>query len=254
VPFELNLAPETRGELRVYPVEGAMNFGVDAFVTDRSGGVSDPPYDELNLAWHVGDDVERVDENRRRVARAMDVGVENLVTARQVHGRRVLDVTGPVPGAEADGLVSDAPELALCVLVADCVPILIVDSASARFGVVHAGWRGLVNGVLASAVARFAAAGTLHVFLGPSISPQGYQIGPDVARQFSRFPTALTADVGDRFRLDLRAVAALQLLVLGVSDENISASQQCTDGGAVFFSDRTARPCGRFALVARRES
>jgi len=248
------LASAPRGSLRVYPVAMAKAHGIDAFVTDRFGGVSDEPYDELNLARHVGDDPARVNENRRRLAEACAVSLERLVTARQVHGNRVLDLTGPTDDTEADGLITESANLVLAIVVADCVPVLLVDTHSARFGVVHAGWRGLRAGVLGNAVAHFATPHSLRAFIGPSISSAGYQVGPEVARHFTDVPEALVADPDDRFRLDLRRVSVHQLTTLGLRDDHIEVSRQTTDGGAVFFSDRAARPCGRFALVAKRAS
>jgi copper oxidase (laccase) domain-containing protein len=91
-------------------------------------------------------------------------------------------------------------------------------------------------------------------FFGPSISAEGYQVGPEVAIHFAHLPGAVTPDVDDRSRLDLRLVATHQLLDSGVPDTSIVGCRQVTDGGEVFFSDRAQRPCGRFALVARRTS
>jgi purine-nucleoside/S-methyl-5'-thioadenosine phosphorylase / adenosine deaminase len=251
VPVELTLRPSTRGALRVYGLDFARSFGVDAFVTDRSGGVSEAPYDSLNLAFHVGDHRDRVAENRRRVSAAIGVADDQLVTANQVHGSDVVEVTGPVDAA-ADGLVGGDDGLALAILVADCAPVLLVDESSVRFAVVHAGWRGLAEGVLANAVARFERAASLHAYIGPSISARRYQVGPEVASRFADVPGALEDDARDRSRLNLRAVAAHQLAALGLHDGHVLYSAERTDGGAPFFSDRAHRPCGRFALVARR--
>ena len=254
MPIEVTLTRQARGALRVYPISSVIRFSIDAFLTDRFGGVSQAPYDTLNLASHVGDDPDRVKENRRLVARACGVVPERLVIARQLHSSDVLEVAGPVVGGEADALVSSTPDVALAILVADCVPVLLVDTASTRFGAVHAGWRGLDAGVLANALSRFASPATVHAFLGPSISPDAYQVGPEVARHFTSVSGALRPDQGDRSRLDLRRVAAAQLTELGIADERIEVASQTTDGGATFFSDRAQRPCGRFALVARRAS
>jgi hypothetical protein len=254
VPIEVALARESRGELNLYPIVSAREFGVQAFVSDRFGGVSEAPFDTLNLGNHVGDDEGRVAENRRRVARACGVDPEHLVIVRQVHSNEVLEVGAPLVGGEADALVSGTEGLALAVLVADCVPLLLVDGASDLFGVVHAGWRGLRAGVLAAAISRFEAPASVRAFMGPCISPAAYQVGPEVARHFASVPGAILADQGDRSRLDLRAAAAAQLRELGIADERIEFSRQVTDGGATFFSDRAARPCGRFALVATRAS
>jgi copper oxidase (laccase) domain-containing protein len=150
--------------------------------------------------------------------------------------------------------VCDRGSVALAILVADCVPLLMVDESTKRFAVVHAGWRGLQCGVLASALRHFDDAATVRVFLGPCVSREGYQVGPEVAEHFRDVPGALVADGGDRSRLDLRHVATQQLIHLGVRGDAIERSQQVTDGGELFFSDRATRPCGRFALVAKRAS
>jgi YfiH family protein len=254
VPVELTLRPETRGPLSVYPIEAVRPFKIDAFVTDRFGGVSEAPYDSLNLATHVGDRSERVRENRQRVATASGVDAQHLVTTRQVHGHEVLELSTPQENLEGDGLVTSLPGLALAILVADCVPLLLVDQSSSRFGVVHAGWRGLASGVLTSALGHFEDPRSVHAFVGPCISVEGYQIGPEVAALFATVPEALYSDVGDRSLLDLRQVVVHQLNALGLLDEHLAQCRQSTDGGEVFYSDRAQRPSGRFALVARRSS
>lgn len=251
---QVTLSRQKRGPLHVYPIDVVRQLGVDAFVTDRFGGVSAAPYDELNLALHVGDDPENVAENRRRVGDAIGVASDELVTVHQVHGSTILEASASSVPGDADGLFSSSRTLALAILVADCVPILLVDSASERFAVVHAGWRGLADGVLASAVACFDTPRTVHAFIGPSISLERYQVGPEVAVHFASVPGAVQRDTGDRSRLDLRRVSSVQLHDLGLEDEHVSASTQLTDSGEQFYSDRAARPCGRFALVAKRAS
>jgi YfiH family protein len=238
----------------VYPVESARVLGVDAFVTDRFGGVSAAPYDSLNLGDHVGDSLDNVQENRERVASAAGVDVAQLITVKQVHGAHVLEASSVTRSSEADALINDHDELALAILVADCLPVLLVDASSTRFALVHAGWRGLERGVISQTLSHFSDASSVHAFVGPSISSEGYQVGPEVAEHFTDVKGALSPDGGDRSRLDLRLVATHQLSMAGVPDESIVVSQQVTDGGEVFFSDRARRPCGRFALVAKRVS
>jgi YfiH family protein len=254
VPVELTLTPERRGPLSVYPFEEAREFNVDAFITDRLGGVSLAPYDSLNLATHVGDRSEDVEENRQRVATAIGVERTHLITMSQVHGTEVLDVDEIHGELEGDGLITSTPNLALAILIADCVPILMVDESSPRFGVIHAGWRGLAAGVIASALSHFEDPCSVHAFIGPCISVEGYQVGPEVATQFAAYPESVIPDVEDRSRLDLRQVTACQLIERGVLSHNIGHSRQMTDGGELFFSDRAQRPCGRFALVAKGAS
>ena len=252
MPVTLNLEPRPRDGLVVYPLDAVARLGVDAFLTSRVGGVSRAPYDTLNLGDHVGDDPDAVRENRRRVARAAGVDLEHLVIVNQVHGRDVVRVTGPVGARSADALVSEANDLALAILVADCAPVLVVDSASPRFALAHAGWRGLVAGVLGELITHFDDASTLWAVVGPTISQAGYQVGSEVAGHFADVPGALLADDEGRWRLDVAGVVVHQLRAAGLVDEHIARVSQTTDGGQPFFSDRALRPCGRNALVARR--
>lgn len=251
---DVDLTPERRGRLGVHVFAGAGALGAEVFVTDRSGGVSTGPYASLNLGDHVGDEPGAVAENRRRVARAAGVGPGALVIVRQVHGDRVLEATESAPASEADALVTEESGLALAVLVADCLPVAIVDPGGPRVAVVHAGWRGLAGGVLANALGRFADPARLHAFIGPSVSARAYQVGPEVAEHFEGVEGALERDVADRFRLDLRRVAVAQLRAGGLAPGAVDVARAVTDGGATFFSDRAQRPCGRFALVARRRA
>ncbi len=251
MPSPVTLRARHRAGLSLFSLDDATARGADVVVTTRAGGVSPPPWDSLNLGDHVGDEPERVAENRRRVAAAMGVEAARLVIARQVHGRSVLDLDEwrgePLEG---DALVTTRADLAVAVLVADCVPLLVVDDE--RLAVAHAGWRGLADGVVAATLAHFAWPERVRVVLGPHISPARYQVGPEVAERFADIPDAVVPDEGDRRRLDLAAVATHQLLDHGVTAEHISIASAVTDDGTVFFSDRAARPCGRFALVARR--
>ncbi|MGB8179486.1 MAG: polyphenol oxidase family protein [Acidimicrobiales bacterium] len=250
MPRDVVLRPEQRGSLTVYPADNLRALGVDVFVTDRFNGTSSSPYDSLNLGDHVGDDVGRVRENRALVARAAGVDPNHFVTVRQVHGVGVLEAAEVSAQSEADALVTDSHDLAIAVLVADCVPIALVDTASRRVAVVHAGWRGLRDGVIGRALERLSARDT-HVFVGPSISSEKYQVGPEVAQHFVSVEGALLADGPDHSRLDLRLVALRQLVGAGVVDDQVVLSRDVTDGGEVFYSDRAQRPCGRFSIVAR---
>lgn len=249
---ELTLQAGARGALTVYPIEFARHLGVQAFVTARTGGVSPAPFETLNLGDHVGDEPANVQENRRRVADAIGVDASRLIIVNQVHGRDVVIANEATPESAGDVIIDYGDEFAIAVLVADCLPILLVDEDSPTLAVVHAGWRGLENNVLESALENFEHHDSVHAFLGPAISAAGYQVGPDVAEHFTGVAGAVTPDDGDRSRLDLRAVAVAQLLALKLTESHIIVATQTTDGGAQFFSDRAARPCGRFGLVARR--
>jgi polyphenol oxidase len=231
---------------------------VDGFLhgfTTRSGGVSAPPFDTLNLGGKWGDDPANVVENRRRLGRAVG---GRLVVARQVHGSVIARVrAGDHPEAiarlEADGLCSDAPGVTLGVFVADCIPVLIADPRTGAFAAVHAGWRGTVAGVLPAAVRALgtelgARPEDLRIALGPAIGPCCFEVGQEVVAAFM----ALFADARARgvvvasprgapgkSHVDLKAANRLLLERAGVSPEAIDAGPECTRcDRARFFSFR----------------
>jgi polyphenol oxidase len=245
----------------------------DAFVTARAGGVSAGPYESLNLGLSVGDDPAAVVENRRRVAAAIDADLGDFVFTGQVHGAGVRVVTAadagtgalaldePVP--EGDVLVTADPSVVLAILTADCVPVVLVDSAAGVLACVHAGWRGTVARACAAAVDAMIGLGAVPdrivAGIGPAIAADRYQVGAEVAQAagdaFSgsaaeSAQAVIRPDGTGRWLFDLPAANRLILRESGVRDGNIHASQYVT-GTGVFFSDRSARPCGRLALVAR---
>ena len=244
----VTLAAREVGGLPLYGLAEADALGVELVVSARLGGVSRAPYGSLNLATHVGDDPAAVAENRRRLGAALGTAV---VLVRQVHGARVVDAADADPSTEADGLVEHGCERAVGVLVADCVPVAVIDPGR-RVAVVHAGWRGLCAGAVPAALARFEDPARVVCVFGPSISGSAYQVGEEVARRFADHPGALAPDGPGHWRLDLRAVAAAQLERLGVEGDRVLVTAEATDGGTTFFSDRAERPTGRFALVVRR--
>ena len=252
MPVEVALSPEVRGPLTVYPIEWARAFGVDAFVTDRFHGASSGPYESLNLGDHVGDDPEHVRENRRLVARA--IGADRLVIVRQVHGARVLNARDATPESEADALLSDGSDLALAILVADCVPILLVESTSSRFCLVHAGWRGLHAGIIARALEHLHALQRARVPRTVDLlrALSSWSRGRDALRGCCRTPSHPTVPIVRASIFDSSRRRSCERAAS--SDERISIATHVTDGGDVFFSDRAQRPCGRFGLVAKRVS
>ena len=261
--------------------------GADAAVTTRSGGVSSGPYATLNLSLSVGDDPGCVLENRRRLAAGFGASLEDFVFARQVHGVGVRIVGAADRGsgalrlddaiADADALVTARPGVVLAILTADCVPIVLHDPVAGVLACVHAGWRGTVAGVSASALAAMQALGSrpsdVIAGIGPAIAAARYQVGPDVhqavtqafgpaAAAFIRLdtrPDARPAAGPDRWLLDLWAANRHALVEAGVPARQIHTTTLPTGpipdttpaGPSYFFSDRTARPCGRLALIAR---
>lgn len=232
--------------------------GVRAGFTTRAGGVSVPPWAELDLGLLVGDDPAHVRENRARVAAWAGAPV---AWATQVHGADVHVVRGPGDAAadtvgEADALVSAVPGTAVGVLVADCVPVLLADAHARVVGAAHAGRRGLVAGVvqaaLAAMVARGADPGRVRAVVGPAISGGRYEVPAAMRDEVdAAVPgTACTTDAGTP-GLDLPAGVASVLRAAGVRDVRVPG--WCTDADERFFSHRRAQRAGtttgRFAGV-----
>lgn len=235
----------------------APGFGDDRLIhafTTRPGGVSEGPYESLNLSWSRGDDKAKVAENRRRVARAL--GDVDLVFMNQVHGARVLRVDAKPEGAwssgEADAQMTDVPGLALCAQTADCVPILLFDPVRPAIAAVHAGWRGAVQGIAAATLeAMHAAYGArpehVQAAIGPAISRRNYRVGPEVLERFEALFGDLDAGLaGPRDEdggagLDVAEACRRQLLSAGVREESIAVLDRCTfEERALFFSCRRA--------------
>jgi len=250
---QVTLPIELRGMLPVATLPMFHALGVEAFFTTRDGGVSTGEFASLNLGSNGPDDPDHVRENFRRVASA--IGSESVQRVRQIHSAAVVHIDALVESSEGDAIITNRGGEAVAMIVADCTPLLLVDPARQQLAVVHAGWRGLAAGVIEAAVSALDTdTSQLHVAIGPAISGDRYQVGPEVIAASRHFATHARADVGDRFLLDTRATAHSILKGLGIPRENVIASTQVTDGGAQFFSDRAARPCGRFALVAKWQS
>jgi YfiH family protein len=161
-----------------------------AFFT-RAGGVSDGLYASLNGGTGSHDAAERVVENRSRMAAALGVAPERLVTVYQVHSPEVVVIERPwLPDARprADAMVTDVPGLALGITTADCGPILFADPGAGVIGAAHAGWRGALAGVLEATIAAMerlgARRGDITAALGPTISQPNYEVGTDLSERF----------------------------------------------------------------------
>lgn len=226
---------------------------VSLWFTDRRGGVSEPPYAELNLALHVGDDPAAVAENRQHLTSV--TGERPVVWMDQVHGRRVAVVDGPTEGAvpETDALVTTTPGLVLAVLVADCVPVLLRGADEAGRPVVaaaHAGRRGLQLGVLEAVVSRMSALGVqpkaIAAELGPSVCGKCYEVPAAMRDEVGIVaPAAVTTSRAGRPALDLRVGLIQQLHALGVGAVQVDPT--CTLESSNHFSHRRDQRTGRSA-------
>ena len=152
---------------------------IRAGISTRHGGYSQPPYDSLNLAYHVGDKPETVTLNRRYLKDLLDLPGEPL-WLNQVHGNRVIEA-GSSDNLDADGSFTDKPELVCVIMAADCLPLLICDNSGTKIAAVHVGWRGYCAGIITMALEAFRPIfQELIVWIGPHIRQNNYEVGDDV--------------------------------------------------------------------------
>ena len=157
----------------------------DVVFTTRNGGVSEGPFSSLNLGRKTGDDVERVDENRRRACAEIGADAERLALNYQFHSTLVHRAHAASRGERGDGLWTDERELPILAMSADCLPVALArtNGGAPAVAVVHVGWRGLLDGILESAVDALGG-GELAAAIGPGIGPCCYEVRDDVADPF----------------------------------------------------------------------
>jgi YfiH family protein len=213
--------------------------GAKAAFSTRVGGVSEPPFDTLNLGRLTGD--RAVGENRRRLAEVLGLDPRNVLIGRQVHESHVQRHDAPTepsayaepqPGlSEADGQATDRPGLAPLVFVADCLPVAL--SGARGVAMIHCGWRGLAAGIVQRGVDEVQATAAA---IGPGIGPCCYEVGDEVRDAFE----SLGDGVADGRMLDLRKVARRLLAEAGVN--RVEISDLCTScHPELFFSHRRDR-------------
>ncbi len=222
-----------------------------AFFSTRLGGVSEPPFDTLNLGRLTGDDPGRVEENRARLCGRAGADPAGVAFNRQVHGAVVREAEPLRNGSPGDGLWSDVPGRALVVFTADCVPVVLarLDGERPAVGALHVGWRGMLAGIVERAAAALGG-GRLAAVVGPGIGPCCYEVGSEVAEPFrERFGPSIVRGG----RLDLWAATELALARAGAASiERVDLCTACQPG--LFFShrrdgERTGRQ-GALAYVA----
>ncbi len=214
----------------------------------RKGGVSEGPYASLNLGRMTGDDVERVDENRRRLCAEIGADVEALALNRQIQSTIVHRARAGTRGVPGDGLWTDEPDLPVLALTADCLPIALARANGARpaVAVLHAGWRGLLGGIVRLGVD--ALGGSLVACVGPGTGPCGYEVGPEVAEPFT---AAFGADVVRGRNLDLPTAAERALRAAGVDTVERIDLCTCCNSHLFFSQRRTGKPRGAQGVIAR---
>ncbi|MCT2251223.1 peptidoglycan editing factor PgeF [Corynebacterium sanguinis] len=222
--------------------------------TSRAGGASAPPYASFNLAEHVGDAPDAVADNRARLARVLGLDLQRLVWMEQLHTNTVTVVDGPQsqPVEATDALVTITPGLALCVLVADCVPVLLSDHAAGVIAAVHAGRVGARNGIVRKAIDAMvglgASPGNIQALLGPAAAGESYEVPGDMAADVEKqLPGSRVTTPQGTSGLDIRAGLVRQLMSMGVT--HIDADPRDTVADEDFFSYRREGTTGRQAGV-----
>jgi conserved hypothetical protein TIGR00726 len=226
--------------------------GIGAAVSTRQGpGVSVGPYGRLNLGLRSGDNLAAVEANRAAIIPALGLPAEPL-WLRQVHGTDVA--AGAIPGGEepvADAAVARGPGQVLAILTADCLPVLFVSADGQTIGAAHAGWRGLVAGVLENTVKAMAADG-IQAWLGPAIGGGSYEVGEEVREAFvahdGEAATAFTATRPGHWLCDLYLLARLRLAAAGVTQVSGGGFDTLTDG-RLYSYRRDGAQSGRFASL-----
>jgi len=246
----------------------SQHRGIRHFVSTRTGGFSNSPYNSLNLALHVGDDPDKVLKNRKRLAEAIGIPLNQFTLAKQVHSGNVKVISDKLRGSgstdeenaieDGDAMVTDVPGICLTILVADCVPMLFFDPVRNVIGAAHAGWRGTLQSIALHTVGvmqkHFACSPhNILAGMGPSIGPCCYEVGSEVIAQvqavFSSHQKYIRNESRDgKGYFDLQKANRDQLIRAGIRGENIETANQCTCHNAhTFFSYRQQHgETGRF--------
>lgn len=226
--------------------------GVRWRFTRRDGGVSQGPYSSLNLADHVGDDLDAVQQNRTVIAAEFGLSPGNVAIMAAAHGNdvAVVDHGGTVP--EVDGLVTTTPGLGLLALAADCATVALVDQAKGIIGAVHSGWRGVaanaVGATVETMIARGADVNTIVAAIGPVICPGCYEVSQEVRAEVTRTTPAAAAQTRwGTPSVDLHAGIRSQLADRGV--HRVTCEQECTYETPELFSYRRDGVTGRHGML-----
>lgn len=226
---------------------------VKALQTTRSGGVSIAPFASLNFGAHVGDDLIAVTANRQLLSPYLP---SEPVWVNQVHGVEVIDAAVSSCLQNADASFANKSNVVCVTMTADCLPVLLCDKKGTVVAAVHAGWRGLCDGVIESAVAKMQVpASEILVWLGPAIGPDAFEVGDDVREQFvakdSHAASAFKPH-GEKWLCNIYLIAKQRLCVLGVTEiygATVNESFCTYTDKERFFSFRRDNVTGRMASM-----
>ncbi|MDW3096335.1 MAG: peptidoglycan editing factor PgeF [Gammaproteobacteria bacterium] len=235
-----------------WPLQGK----VTAFTTTRVGGCSASPYDEFNLALHVGDKKQDVLRNRHQLDEFLGVDYTTK-WLRQTHSTITVDASViDADVIEADASFTSCKNIACAVLTADCLPLLFSDEKGECVGATHAGWRGLVDGVIESTIGAMSQIKKPeYVWLGPAIGPDAFEVGSDVFEAYmlrnNEFERCFKVKESGKWILNIYQAAKIVLKAADI--ENIYGGDYCTYGDEQqFFSYRRNSVTGRMATIIAR--
>ena len=241
----------------IYPQWPAPS-NVRALSTTRLGGVSAPPFDSLNLAKHVNDRDDHVSANRQRLMQHAKLPSQPR-WLNQTHSTNVFEIDSTTHSTnddliDADATVTSHANVVCSVLTADCLPVLFTNQAGSRVAAIHAGWRGLANGILEMAIAAMhCPSEQIIAWAGPCIGATAFEVGLEVQEQLGGPSSAYKNAGKNKVYADLVQLAQCRLYDQGVVD--FSASGACTYGNETdFFSYRRNGESGRMATLVWLES
>ena len=234
---------------------------VMAGVSTRLGGYSQAPFDQLNLAQHVSDNSNHVANNRKHLAECVNTTEQQWQWLEQTHSTDIviLDNVQPQPLA-ADAALTSKANIVCAVLTADCLPILLCDAQGTRVAAIHAGWRGLANGIISNSINAFCNSSPaiksqqIYAWLGPAIGPNHFEVGPDVKEAFIHANTApselyeqaFIKKPHNKYWADIYQLATIALNACGV--HHIYGGGFCTvEASDRFYSYRREAKTGRMA-------
>ncbi|WP_289244575.1 peptidoglycan editing factor PgeF [Methylophaga sp. UBA678] len=241
-----------RKSLEFVTPDWTMPDHIQAYTTTRKGGVSPPPYDSLNLAEHVNDTHENVEKNRQLLASALTLPASPL-WLQQTHSTKVINSQDWYEGIEADAIYCNQNDHVCAIMTADCLPLLISNEAGTEIAAIHAGWRGLADSIIETTISRFQdSTDKLHVWLGPAIGPEKFEVGQDVFEAFiNHSDTAQVAfqqTDNSHYLADIYQLARLRLRQLGITQ--MSGGDACTvTETSRFFSYRRDGETGRIVSL-----
>lgn len=263
--LSLCMQKHEKDDITFFTFDHLSKAGIKHFISTRTGGKSQNPRKTLNLGLHVNDDPKTVISNRKKLAKALGMNLENFVLAKQTHSDHIVIAGQEHKGRGAtcwenaiddcDALITDTTEIVVAINVADCVPILLADPVSQCVAAIHAGWKGTFQKIVQKTLLEMIEnhqcnPKSMLAGIGPGICEKCYEVDLNLYTRFeSEFSTYQRIGHQEEKRsfLDLAHINALQLEHSGIPTHNIEISPYCTScNNDLFFSHRKEKGSGRF--------